>query len=88
MNDLDRGALLAIDLLMRGVLVTEDETSPEEHAEGIRAAVKEGGIALAIRREMDFERSLNIPGEFNVTQTYGRFPRGLAAFAAPLEDPR
>lgn len=82
---LDRGALIAVDLFLRACLVTEDETTPQEFAEGLRAAVKEGGIGLAIRREMDFERSLNIRGEFNVTQAYGRFPKSLAAYATQQE---
>lgn len=92
MNDLDRGALAALRLLERAMLVTEDETEPRDHMEGIAAAIKEGGIGLAIRREMEFERTLNIPGrwwawpssgEFNVTRDYGRFPRSLALLAAP-----
>lgn len=85
MNDLDRGAIAALDLLLRGTVVTEDETTWEEHAEGIRYAIKEGGLALAIRREMEFERSLNASGEFSVAQTYGRFPERLRRLALTEE---
>lgn len=86
-SDLDQGALLAIRLLHRAVKVTEDETEPWELSEGIESAIKEGGIGLAIRREMDFEQTLNIRGECNVREMYGRFPESLARFAAPKESP-
>ena len=78
-NDLNIGAVAALDLLLRGMTVTEDETSAEEHAEGILAAIKEGGLALAVRREMEFEANLDIEEEPNfVAETYGPFPAHLA----------
>ena len=88
-NRLNRGATAALDLLLRGMTVTEDETSAEEHAEGILAAIKEGGIALAIRREIEFEKNLDIEEEPNfVRDTYGAFPAHLAAIAKADETPR
>jgi hypothetical protein len=85
LTDFDRGALIAVRLFQRSCLVTEDETEPREHSEGMEVAIREGGLGLAIRREMDFERSLNIPGEVNVTRDYGRFPASIAKYAAPTE---
>jgi hypothetical protein len=81
-TELDHGAMLAIRLLRRSVLVTEDETELMELAEGMEAAIREGGIGLAIRREMDFEKTLNMPGEFSVREAYGRFPESLAKYAS------
>lgn len=86
MTDFDRGAIAALDLLIRGNTVTEDETSWQEHVEGIRAAIEEGGLALAIRREQEFEATLDDP-DFTVDDTYGPFPADLAAIAAARGDP-
>jgi hypothetical protein len=74
-----------LDLLVRAVVVTEDETDWREHAEGIRAAVTEGGLALAIQREMDFEATLEDP-EFTVADTYGEFPTSLLAIIEGADD--
>jgi hypothetical protein len=74
---LDRGAKAAIDLLLRAAEVTEDETSIQEQAEGMLSAIAEGGLALAIKREMEFEKTLD-DDEFSVADDYGPFPADLA----------
>ena len=69
-----------------GVLTTEDETDWREHAEGIQAAIREGGLRLAIQRQYDFERTLDEP-DYPTEETYGPFPAALAtALAAPQEE--
>lgn len=81
MTDLDRGAIAALQLLTRSVVVTEGETEPEQLADDIESAIRKGGLANAVRLQMNHERTLNIRGEFSVTETYGRFPRSLARLA-------
>lgn len=76
-------ATLALDLLDRAVLTTEDETEWREHSEGIRAAIREGGLVLAIQRQLDFEDSLDDDG-FTAEDTYGPFPAALRAALATL----
>ena len=73
-----------LNLLDRAVVVTEDETSWQDHSEGIRAAIAEGGLGLAIRRQMAFEATLD-DDEFSIVDDYGEFPPALAALA--LEEP-
>ena len=75
---LNRGAKAAIDLLLRAVAVTEDETSWQEHAEGLLSAIEEGGLVLAIKREMEYEATLD-DGEFTIADDYGPFPADLVA---------
>ena len=82
MNELDRGAIAAIDLLLRAQTVTEDETTIQEHAETMRGVIASEGLPVAIRREMDFEAALDDP-EFPVIEAYGPFPPDLAALAVP-----
>jgi hypothetical protein len=75
---LDRGAKAALDLLMRAFTVTEDETAWQEHADGILSAIEEGGLALAVKREMEFEKTLD-DDWFSVDEAYGAFPESLLA---------
>lgn len=74
-------AALVLDLLDRAVLTTEDETEWRDHTDGIRAAIKEGGLTLAIQRQRDFEATLEMD-EWSVAEAYGPFPESLAAALA------
>ncbi len=78
---------LVLELLDRAVLTTEDETEWRDHSEGIRGAIKEGGLRLAIQRQLDFETSLDADEEGFTEDTYGEFPASLRA-ALEAKGPR
>lgn len=53
--DFDRGALAAFELLERGWNTHDGEDSYEDTAKDIRAAIEADGLAVVIRRQMDYE---------------------------------
>jgi hypothetical protein len=80
MTEADRGAVAAIELLLRGMEVTEDETEWRDMAETLVGAVTAYGLPVAVRREIEFEKQLKRDEE-DWAGLYPPFPRSLAAWA-------
>lgn len=78
MTDLDRGAVAALRLLLRGQEYAMGEESIQESAETIIEAVESDGLPVVIARERDYELD-NFEAEDR-----DEFPPDLAAIAADV----